>query len=57
MNLDKVRIVELLERGEHDRAAQADAGVPEQVDTFRVAGRLIWSGIEPDQLTAGSGAG
>lgn len=57
MNIDKTRIVEMLERGEQDLAVQADAGPPEQVDIVRDAGRLIRLGIVPGQPTGGSGAG
>ncbi len=58
MNIDKSQIIDLLkQRGDHDKAAQADADLPEQVDTEKDAGLLSKLGVDPTELLGGSGMG
>lgn len=51
MEIDKDTILGLLrERGEDERAAQAERELPGTVDTERDAGLLQKFGIEPEEL-------
>lgn len=51
MNIDKSQILELLRnKGESDKAAQAEAQLPDQVDTEQHAGLLSQLGINPAEL-------
>jgi hypothetical protein len=51
MNIDKQQIVEMLrERGEDDKAQQAESSLPDQVDTERDSGMLQQLGIDPSDL-------
>ncbi len=51
MQIDKSQILELLRnQGDHDKAAQADSELPDQVDTDRHAGILSKLGINPADL-------
>jgi hypothetical protein len=51
MEIPKDKIVELLrERGQNDRADQADSELPDQVDTEEHAGLLSKFGIDPQEL-------
>ncbi|PNI08905.1 hypothetical protein CXX84_10045 [Arthrobacter sp. AFG7.2] len=51
MNIDKSQILELLRnKGDNDKAAQADAQLPDQVDTEQHAGLLSQLGINPAEL-------
>lgn len=51
MNIDKSQILELLRnKGENDKAAQAEAELPDQVDTEQHAGLLSQLGINPAEL-------
>ena len=51
MEIPKDKIVELLrERGQDDKAAQADSELPDQVDTEQHADLLSKYGIDLDEL-------
>ncbi|MFP5365377.1 MAG: hypothetical protein ACLGIS_00680 [Actinomycetes bacterium] len=51
MNIDKSQILELLRNnGDNDKAAQAEAELPDQVDTEQHAGLLSKLGINPTDL-------
>lgn len=51
MQIDKSQIIELLKtRGEQDKADQADAELPEKVDTEQHQGLLEKLGISPTEL-------
>ncbi|OAE00044.1 hypothetical protein [Arthrobacter sp. OY3WO11] len=51
MNIDKSQILELLRsRGDNDKAAQAEAELPDQVDTEQHSGLLSQLGINPAEL-------
>ena len=51
MQIDKQTIIDLLRsRGQDDQATQADAELPEQVDTDEHAGLLERFGISPQEL-------
>ncbi len=56
MNIDKAQIIDLLkQRGDHDKAAQAQSDLPDQVDTDNDAGLLDKLGINPGDLLGGMG--
>jgi hypothetical protein len=56
MQIPKEKVLELLrERGQHDKADQADSELPDQVDTERDAGLLEKFGIDPQDLAGGLG--
>jgi hypothetical protein len=58
MNIDKSQILELLKsQGNNDQAAQADAELPDQVDTDQHAGLLQKFGINPMDLISKFGGG
>jgi hypothetical protein len=58
MNIDKSQIIELLKsRGDHDKAAQADAELPGKVDTDADAGLLSKLGLDPQDLLSSLGGG
>jgi hypothetical protein len=51
MNIDKSQILELLRnKGDNDKAALAEAQLPDQVDTEQHAGLLSQLGINPAEL-------
>ena len=51
MEIDKGTVLSLLrERGEDDKAAQAEQELPDQVDTDRDAGLLERFGVSPQEL-------
>jgi hypothetical protein len=51
MQIDKSQILELLRsKGYNDKAAQAEAELPDQVDTDQHAGLLSQFGIHPAEL-------
>jgi hypothetical protein len=51
MEIPKEKIIEFLkERGQHDKAAQADHELPETVDHEEHAGLLEKHGIDPREL-------
>ena len=56
MEIPKEQILELLrQRGDADKADQADRELPDQVDTDRDAGLLSKLGIDPQDLLGGLG--
>jgi hypothetical protein len=56
MEIPKDKILELLrQRGEHDKAGQAEQELPDQVDTERDAGLLDKLGVDPKDLLGGLG--
>ena len=56
MQIDKQQIIEFLKsKGEHDQAQQADAQLPEQVDTDQHTGLLSKLGLSADDLPGGLG--
>lgn len=58
MNIDKQQILSLLTgQGKHDQATQAEAELPDQVDTDEHAGLLEKFGVNPSDLLGGSGDG
>jgi len=53
MQIDKQQIVELLrERGEHDKADEAEQQLPDQVDHEEHQGVLGRFGVDPRQLVS-----
>jgi hypothetical protein len=53
MQIDKQQVVELLrERGDHDKAQQAEQELPEQVDHEEHSELLSKVGVEPQELLA-----
>lgn len=51
MQIDKSQIIELIKsRGDHDQAKQADAELPDKVDTDKDKGLLDKFGINPGDL-------
>ena len=58
MEIPKDKILDLLrQRGEHDKAEQADQELPDQVDTEEHGGLLERFGINPQELLGGLGGG
>jgi hypothetical protein len=58
MEIPKDKIVELLrERGDHDRAGQADRELPDQVDHEQHADLLSKYGLDPQELIGKLGLG
>jgi hypothetical protein len=56
MEIPKDKILELLrQRGDHDKAGEADKELPDQVDTERDSGLLSKFGIDPKELLGGLG--
>ena len=56
MEIPKDKILELLrQRGEHDKAGQAEQELPDQVDTERDRGLLDKLGVDPKDLLGGLG--
>ena len=56
MQFDKQQIIDLLKnRGDHDKAQQADQELPEQVDTDQHSGMLDKLGLSADDLPGGIG--
>lgn len=56
MEIPKDKILELLkQRGDHDKAEQADRELPDQVDTDRDKGILDRLGIDPQDLLGNLG--
>jgi hypothetical protein len=53
MQIDKQQVVELLrERGDNDKAEQAEQQLPDQVDTEEHSELLSQVGVEPQELLA-----
>jgi hypothetical protein len=58
MQIDKQQIIDLLKnRGDHDKAAQADSELPDTVDTDEHSGLLGKLGINPQELLGGLAGG
>lgn len=58
MQMDKQQIIDMLKnRGEHDKAEQAQADLPDQVDTDQHADKLSALGVDSKDLLGGSGSG
>jgi len=58
MEIPKDKILDLLrERGDHDKAGQAEQELPDQVDPERDSGLLAKFGIDPQDLLAKFGGG
>jgi len=58
MQIDKQQILNLLRNaGDHDKAAQAEGGLPDQVDTEQHAGLLDTLGIDVSGLLGGGAVG
>ncbi len=58
MNIDKSQIIEFLKsQGQQDKAGQAEAELPDQVDTDRDANLLEKYGINPQELLGKLGGG
>lgn len=58
MQLDKTQIIEFLkERGEHDKAQQAEQQLPDQVDTDQHGGLLAQHGVSVQELMDKFGGG
>jgi hypothetical protein len=58
MEIPKEQILQFLrDRGEPDRAAQAEQALPEQVDTDQHADLLSRLGIDPQELISNLGGG
>ncbi len=58
MNIDKSRIIDLLRsQGDSDRADQADAELPDEVDTDRDKGLLDKFGLDVGDLVSKFGGG
>jgi hypothetical protein len=58
MQIDKTQILDLLRsRGEHDKADQAGAELPDQVDTEKDSGLLAKYGIDVKELLGKLGGG
>ena len=56
MEIPKDKILDLLrQRGDNEKADQADSELPDQVDTERDAGLLEKFGIDPQDLAGGLG--
>ncbi|CAN5468762.1 hypothetical protein BH23ACT6_BH23ACT6_09980 [soil metagenome] len=54
MEIDEQRIVDMLrERGDNDKAPQADSELPDKVDTDKDQRTLEKFGINPSDLTGG----
>lgn len=58
MKVDKAQIIKFLKsQGEQDKAGQAEADLPDQVDTDRDANLLQKYGIDPKELLGKLGGG
>lgn len=58
MQIDKQQIISLLQNlGDHDKAGQVDAELPETVDTDQHAGLLDRLGVNVGDLLGGGGGG
>lgn len=54
MQIDKQQIIDLLKnRGDHNKASEADAELPEQVDTNHHSDLLAKLGLDPKDLIGG----
>jgi hypothetical protein len=58
VNIDKAQIIEFLKsQGDQDKAGQAEAELPDQVDTDRDSNLLEKYGIDPKELLGKLGGG
>jgi hypothetical protein len=58
MQIDRQQIIDLLKnRGDNDKAAQAESQLPDQVDTDQHSGLLDKLGINPQELLGGLAGG
>lgn len=56
MQIDKQQIIDMLKnRGEHDKADQAQSDLPDQVDTDQHSDKLSQLGVDPKDLLGGAG--
>ena len=56
MQIDKQQIIDMLKnRGDHDKAEQAEKELPDQVDTDQHADLLAKHGLDPKDLMGGLG--
>lgn len=54
MEIDKKKIVDMLkDKGENDKAQQADSDLPDKVDTEKDKGMLDKLGVDPSKLMGG----
>ncbi|MDQ6751898.1 MAG: hypothetical protein M3017_00440 [Actinomycetota bacterium] len=54
MQIDKQQIIDYLRnRGDHDKATQAESELPESVDADKDSGLLSKLGIQPEELLGG----
>jgi hypothetical protein len=58
MQFEKSQIIEFLEnRGDRDKASQAQTELPDKVDTDQHSEHLSKLGIDPSELPGGGGGG
>ncbi len=58
MEIDKQQIIEMLKnRGDHDKATQAQSDLPDKVDTDQHSSLLSKFGINPADLLGGAAGG
>jgi hypothetical protein len=56
MEIPKEQILQMLrDRGDHDKAQQADQQLPDQVDPEQHSGLLGKIGIDPGEILGGAG--
>lgn len=56
MQIDKQQIIDILKnRGDHDKADQAQSDLPDQVDTDQHSDKLSKLGVDPKDLLGGAG--
>jgi hypothetical protein len=56
MEFPKEQILQMLrDRGDHDKAQQADQQLPDQVDPEQHSGLLAKIGIDPGEILGGAG--
>jgi hypothetical protein len=54
MQVDKDQVIQLLKsQGQHDKAAEAESELPDQVDTDNHSGLLSKFGVDPQELVGG----
>ncbi|KGN32951.1 hypothetical protein N802_16365 [Knoellia sinensis KCTC 19936] len=58
MQIDRQQIVDLLrQRGDEDKATQAESALPEQLDTDKDKDKLSQLGLNPQDLMGSGGGG
>ena len=56
MQIDKQQIIDMLKnRGDHDKADQAQTDLPDRVDTDQHSDKLSQLGVNPKDLLGGGG--